>query len=56
MQESTINDQEHAIRWLLENRRAEVCLHDAIKTLRNALHGDATGLAILKKVEAEAAQ
>jgi hypothetical protein len=56
MQEPTINDQEHAIRWLLENRRAEVCLHDAIKTLRNALHGDATGLAILKTVEAEAAQ
>ena len=56
MQEKIINDQEQAIRWLLENRRAELCLHDAIKTLRNVLHGDATVLAILKRVEAEAAQ
>ena len=34
------NDQANAIRWLLDNRRPEVSIEQALRTLRIALSGD----------------
>ena len=50
---SPINDQADAIRWLLENRRPEVTLENALHLLRLALHGDRAALHTLDTLAQE---
>ena len=50
---SPINDQADVIRWLLENRRPEVTLENAIHLLRLALHGDRAALHTLDTLAQE---
>jgi hypothetical protein len=47
------NDQANAIRWLLENRRAEINIDQALRSLRIALSGDRQAMKILDQIAAE---
>ena len=47
------NDQASAIRWLLDNRRPEVSIDQALRTLRIALSGDRTAMEVLDQIAAE---
>ena len=47
------NDQANAIRWLLNNRRPEVCIDQALRTLRIALCGDAGAMKLLDELATE---
>lgn len=47
------NDQASAIRWLLDNRRPEVSIDQALRTLRIALSGDRTAMELLDQIAAE---
>ena len=47
------NDQANAIRWLLDNRRPEVSIDQALRTLRIALSGDRQAMALLDKIASE---
>jgi hypothetical protein len=47
------NDQASAIRWLLDNRRPEVSIDQALSTLRIALSGDRTAMELLNQIAAE---
>ena len=47
------NDQASAIRWLLDNRRPEVSIDQALRTLRIALSGDRQAMALLDKIASE---
>lgn len=46
-------EQENSIRWILNNRRPEVPISQAIQTLRFALYGDRSGLKLLDSIERE---
>lgn len=45
--------QGNAIRWLLENRRAEISSDQALRSLRIALSGDRQAMKILDQIAAE---
>ena len=47
------NDQANAIRWLLDNRRPEVSVDQALRTLRIALCGDAGAMKLLDELTTE---
>jgi hypothetical protein len=47
------NEQANAIRWLLENRRAEINTDQALRSLRIALSGDRQAMKILDQIAAE---
>ena len=47
------NDQANAIRWLLDNRRPEVSIDQALRTLRIALSGDRQAMTLLDKIASE---
>ena len=47
------NDQASAIRWLLDNRRPEVSIDQALRTLRIALSGDRTAMKLLDELATE---
>ena len=47
------NDQANAIRWLLDNRRPEVSIDQALRTLRIALPGDRTAMKMLDEIASE---
>ena len=47
------NDQGNAIRWLLDNRRPEVSIDQALRTLRIALSGDRTAMKMLDEIASE---
>ena len=47
------NDQASAIRWLLDNRRPEVSIDQALRTLRIALSGDREAMTLLDQIAAE---
>ena len=47
------NDQASAIRWLLDNRRPEVSIDQALRTMRIALCGDAGSMKMLDKIASE---
>ena len=47
------NDQANAIRWLLDNRRPEVSIDQALRTLRIALSGDRTAMKMLDEIASE---
>jgi len=47
------NDQANAIRWLLDNRRSEVSIDQALRTLRIALSGDHQAMALLDQIASE---
>ena len=47
------NDQANAIRWLLDNRRPEVSIDQALRTLRIALSDDRQAMALLDKIASE---
>ena len=44
------NDQANAIRWLLDNRRPEVSIEQALRTLRIALSGDQAAMKLLDEL------
>ena len=44
------NDQASAIRWLLDNRRPEVSIDQALRTLRIALSGDQAAMKLLDEL------
>ena len=44
------NDQASAIRWLLDNRRPEVSIEQALRTLRIALSGDQAAMKLLDEL------
>ena len=44
------NDQANAIRWLLDNRRPEVSIDQALSTLRIALAGDRAAMKLLNEL------
>ncbi len=46
-------DQANAIRWLLDNRRPEVSIDQALRTLRIALSGDREAMTLLDQIVAE---
>ena len=47
------NDQANAIRWLLDNRRPEVSIDQALRTLRIALSGDRQAMTLLDQIASE---
>ena len=47
------NDQASAIRWLLDNRRPEVSIDQALRTLRIALSGDRQAMTLLDQMSSE---
>ena len=47
------NDQANAIRWLLDNRRSEINIDQALRTLRVALSGDRQAIKLLDQIAAE---
>ena len=47
------NDQANAIRWLLDNRRAEISIDQALRSLRIALSGDRQAMKLLDQIAAE---
>ena len=47
------SDQASAIRWLLDNRRPEVSLDQALRTLRIALSGDPQAMTLLNQIASE---
>ena len=47
------NDQANAIRWLLDNRRPEISIDQALRTLRIALSGDREAMTLLDQIAAE---
>ena len=47
------NDQASAIRWLLDNRRPEVSIEPALRTLRIALSSDAGAMELLDQIATE---
>ena len=47
------NDQASAIRWLLDNRRPEVSIEQALRTLRIALSGDQDAMKLLDELATE---
>ena len=47
------HDQDSAIRWLLDNRRPEVSIDQALRTMRIALGGDRTAMKLLDQIAAE---
>jgi len=47
------NDQASAIRWLLDNRRPEATIDQALRTLRIAMSGDRTAMKLLDQIAAE---
>jgi hypothetical protein len=47
------NDQASAIRWLLDNRRPEVSIDQALRTLRIALSGDRDAMTLLDQIAAD---
>ena len=47
------NDQAGAIRWLLDNRRPEVSIDQALRSLRIALSGDRQAMTLLDKIASE---
>ena len=47
------NDQANAIRWLLDNRRPEVSIDQALRTLRIALAGDGAAIKLLDELATE---
>ena len=47
------NDQASAIRWLLENRRPEVSIDQALRTLRIALSSDPGAMKLLDQIATE---
>lgn len=47
------NDQASAIRWLLDNRRPEINIDQALRTLRIALSGDRTAMKMLDEIASE---
>lgn len=47
------NDQTNAIRWLLDNRRPEVSIDQALHTLRIALSGDRKAMTLLDQIATE---
>jgi hypothetical protein len=49
-QPASCSDQASAIRWLLDNRRPEVSLDHAIRTLRIALASDREALKLLDQI------
>ena len=50
---TTGNDQASAIRWLLDNRRPEVSINQALRTLRIALCCDAGAMELLDQIASE---
>jgi hypothetical protein len=46
-------DQANAIRWLLDNRRPEVSIDQALRTLHIALSGDREAMTLLDQITAE---
>ncbi|MDP1526692.1 MAG: hypothetical protein Q8M20_12840 [Rhodocyclaceae bacterium] len=46
-------DQANAIRWLLDNRRPEVSIDQALRTLRIALSGDRDAMTLLGQIATE---
>ena len=50
---TTGNDQASAIRWLLDNRRPEVSIDQALRTLRIALCCDAGAMELLDQIASE---
>jgi hypothetical protein len=47
------NDQASAIRWLLDNRRPEISIDQALRTLRIALSGDREAMTLLDQIASE---
>ena len=47
------NYQANAIRWLLDNRRPEVSIEQALRTLRIALSGDQAAMKLLDELATE---
>jgi hypothetical protein len=47
------NDQANAIRWLLDNRRSEISIDQALRSLRVALSGDRQAMNLLDQIAAE---
>ena len=47
------NDQANAIRWLLDNRRPEVSIDQALCTMRIALAGDRAAMKLLDELATE---
>jgi hypothetical protein len=47
------NDQANAIRWLLDNRRSEISIDQALCSLRIALSGDRQAMKLLDQIAAE---
>ena len=47
------NDQANAIRWLLDNRRPEVSIDQALRTLRIALNGDREAIKLIDQIATE---
>ena len=47
------NDQGNAIRWLLDNRRSEISIDQALRSLRVALSGDRQAVKLLDQIAAE---
>ncbi|MDP1525267.1 MAG: hypothetical protein Q8M20_05620, partial [Rhodocyclaceae bacterium] len=47
------NDQASAIRWLLDNRRPEIRIDQALRTLRIALSGDRAAMTLLDQIAAD---
>ena len=47
------NDQASAIRWLLDNRRPEINIDQALRTLRIALSGDRQAMTLLDQIASE---
>lgn len=47
------NDQASAIRWLLDNRRPEVSIDQALRTLRIALSSDPGAMKLLDQIATE---
>lgn len=47
------NDQASAIRWLIDNRRPEVGIDQALRTLRIAMSGDRTAMEMIDQIAAE---
>jgi hypothetical protein len=46
-------DQANAIRWLLDNRRPEISIDQALRSLRVALSGDRQAMSLLDQIAAE---
>ena len=47
------DDQASAIRWLLDNRRPEVSIDQALRTLRIALSGDRQAMKLIDQIASE---